>query len=115
MIEINKDSFSGKCEITKDEFCTMVRDIQQYMKETAMIDNTLASIGDGNFSFFKADDLMFHITHLLSLMTQCIESNVFGSYIDIYLFDDSQKLKNQNGKIIETPEELWDFILEDKK
>ena len=60
LIEIDRSCFECKTEITKDEFCTIVRDIQQYMKETAMIDNTLASIGDGNFSFFKADDLMFH-------------------------------------------------------
>ena len=113
MSEVSKDSFTNKITINKDEFCSIIKDIEKYREDSNELNRVISNIGDGYFIFNSADKLMYIISQLLGKIMNSEENDDYLNDIDYYLFEENKKVSmNDKEYLLDTPENLYDFLVD---
>lgn len=111
-MEVNKDSFTNKVTLTKDEFCKIIRTMEKYREDEDLLSNAISSIGDGYFTFESAYQMMYVIINLLGRIMDSPETEEHGNDIDYYMFEECKKVWIDKKEYdISTPEKLYDFLV----
>lgn len=113
MSEVSKDSFTNKITINKDEFCSIIKDIEKYREDSNELNRVISNIGDGYFIFNSADKLMYIISQLLGKIMNSEENDDYLNDIDYYLFEENKKVTMDNKEyFLNTPESLYEFLID---
>lgn len=113
MSEVSKDSFTNKITINKDEFCSIIREIEKYEKDTDELNKVIHCIGSGYIIFDSASKLVSIICDILGKVMNSDKTLEYGNDIEYYLYEKSKKVWiNETEYDISTPEKLYEFLIE---
>lgn len=110
--------------IKKENFVKLINAVILQMKKNAKFSNSIEEFSDSFCYFDITEELITSILDILESEIGDITHPVYGSVISWWLFDmpeagknkDSCCVKTDEGKIIlETPEQLYDFLVGDNK